>query len=123
MHGEYRHLVHHAALATSMGVPPDQVLLCEDGDAVRLEADGLHRDGAVPGGYLYVDGTVGDVGHGVLRDRRALAEEGVVMVVATVDLHLGQVGHPPQIFTRGWVHAPEAEDLLEEASAVVATAI
>jgi ribonuclease J len=123
VHGEYRHLVHHAALATSMGVAPDQVLLCEDGDAVRLEADGLHRDGSVPGGYLYVDGTVGDVGHGVLRDRRALAEEGVVMVVATVDLHRGQVGHPPQIFTRGWVHAPEAEDLLEEASSVVATAI
>jgi ribonuclease J len=90
---------------------------------VLLEADGLHHDGVVPGGYLYVDGTVGDVGHGVLRDRRALADEGVVMVVATVDLHLGQVGQPPQIFTRGWVHAPEAEDLLEEASQVVATAI
>jgi ribonuclease J len=123
VHGEYRHLVHHADLAISMGVDPSQVLLCEDGHAVRLDGNGLQRDGSVPGGYLYVDGTVGDVGHGVLRDRRALAEEGVVMVVATVDLRRAQLGGPPQIFTRGWVHAPEAEELLEEASQVVATAI
>src|SRR4029077_13708589 len=108
VHGEYRHLVHHAELAREMGVPPDQVVLCEDGDAVRLDAAGLHRDGAVPAGYLYVDGTVGDVGQGVLRDRRMLADEGVVMVVATVDLHGAQVVGAPRVITRGWVHAPEA---------------
>ena len=83
----------------------------------------MRRDGKVPAGYLYVDGTVGDVGHGVLRDRRVLAEEGVVMVVATVDLHRGMLAGPPEIVTRGWVHAPEAEELLEEASGVVADAL
>lgn len=123
VHGEYRHMVHHAALARSMGVPPDQVILCEDGDAVRLDGAGLHRDGVVPAGYLYVDGTVGDVGHGVLRDRRVLAEEGVVMVVATVDLHRKILCGTPEIATKGWVHAPEAEELLEEASQVVAEAL
>ena len=123
VHGEYRHLVHHAELATSMGVPADQVLLCEDGDAVRLDVTGLHRDGTVPAGYLYVDGTVGDVGHGVLRDRRMLADEGVVMVVANVDLHANQVVGTPRVITRGWVHAPEAEDLLEEAVTVVTEAL
>ena len=123
VHGEYRHMVHHAALARGMGVPEDQVILCEDGDAVLLTADGLRRDGAVPAGYVYVDGTVGDIGHGVLRDRKALSEEGVVMVVATVDLHLGRLHGRPQIETRGWVHAPEAEELLEEASKVVADAL
>jgi ribonuclease J len=123
VHGEYRHMVHHAALARSMGVPAEQVLLCEDGDAVRLDAKGLHRDGSVPAGYLYVDGTVGDVSHGVLRDRRVLAEEGVVMVVATVDLHRGIVSGTPEIATKGWVHAPEAEELLGEASQVVAAAL
>ncbi len=123
VHGEFRHLVHHAELARSMGVPDDQVLLCVDGDAVVYDNNGLRRDGTVPCGYVYVDGTVGDVGHGVLRDRRVLAEEGVVMVVATVDLQAGQLGAPPQIATKGWVHAPEAEELLEEASQVVADAL
>lgn len=123
VHGEYRHLVHHAALARSMGVPADQVVLCEDGDAVRLDEGGLHRDGTAPAGYLYVDGTVGDVGHGVLRDRRLLAEEGVVMVVATVDLQRQTLYGDPQIATKGWVHAPEAEELLGDASQAVATAL
>jgi ribonuclease J len=123
VHGEYRHLVHHAQLAVSMGVPADQVVLCEDGDVVTLDAKGLRRDGSVPAGYLYVDGTVGDVSHGVLRDRRMLADEGVVMVVANVDLHSTQVIGTPQVITRGWVHAPEAEDLLEEAVTVVTEAL
>ncbi len=123
VHGEYRHLVHHAQLARSMGVAEDQVLLCEDGDAVRLDETGLHRDGTVPAGYLYVDGTVGDIGHGVLRDRRQLAEEGVVMVVATVDLQRKTLTGAPQIATKGWVHAPEAEELLGEASHAVAEAL
>ena len=61
----------------------------------RSTTTGLRRDGTVPAGYLYVDGTVGDVGHGVLRDRRMLADEGVVMVVATVDLHRRRDRHPP----------------------------
>lgn len=121
VHGEYRHLVHHAALARSMGV--SQVLVCEDGDAIRLDGAGLRRDGTVAAGYLYVDGTVGDVGHGVLRDRRALAEEGVVMVVATVDLQRQALTASPQIETRGWVHAPEAEALLDEAAEAVAEAL
>ncbi len=123
VHGEYRHLSHHAALARSMGVPDEQVLLCVDGDAVRLDDTGLHRDGTVPAGYLYVDGTVGDVGHGVLRDRRLLAEEGVVMVVATVDLQRHALTGDPEIATKGWVHAPESEELLGDASRVVAAAL
>ena len=87
VHGEYRHMANHVRLAASMGITGDRALLCEDGDAVRLDASGLQRDGTVPGGYLFVDGsTVGDIGHGVLRDRMVLAEEGVVMAVATVDL-------------------------------------
>jgi ribonuclease J len=119
VHGEYRHLVNHAHLATQMGVPEEHVVLCEDGDGVVLDDDGLHRGEAVPAGLLYVDGTVGDVEHGVLRDRRVLAEEGVVVVVATVDVHRREVVGSPEIVTRGWVHAPEAEELLEEASATV----
>ena len=81
------------------------------------------RDGKVPAGYVYVDGTVGDIGHGVLRDRQKLAEEGVVMVVVTVDPRQGTLSEAPVIETRGWVHAPEAEALLGEASDVVGAAV
>ncbi|HXQ90822.1 MAG TPA: ribonuclease J [Acidimicrobiales bacterium] len=123
VHGEYRHLVNHIELATRMGVHEDKALLCEDGDSVVLGDNGLRHGDAVPAGFLYVDGTVGDVGHGVLRDRRVLAEEGVVVVVATVDPHAGEVVSDPEIVTRGWIHAPEAEALLGEASDVVRDAL
>jgi ribonuclease J len=123
VHGEYRHMVHHARLAVKMGVDEDKALLCEDGDSVVIADDGVWRGDDVPAGFLYVDGTVGDVGHGVLRDRRVLAEEGVVVVVATVDPHEAEVVSAPEIITRGWIHAPEAEELLEEASQVVRTAL
>jgi ribonuclease J len=123
VHGEYRHLVNHAVLADAMGVETHKVLVCEDGDVLALSDDGLELSGEVPAGYLYVDGTVGDVGHGVLRDRRVLAEEGVVVVVCTVDLHARDLLADPEIVTRGWVHAPEAEELIEEASAAVRAAL
>jgi ribonuclease J len=123
VHGEYRHMVHHVRLGLSMGIAPSKVLLCEDGDAVQLNANGISRDGKVPAGYVYVDGTVGDIGHGVLRDRQKLAEEGVVMVVVTVDPRQGTLSEAPVIETRGWVHAPEAEALLGEASDVVGAAV
>jgi ribonuclease J len=123
VHGEFRHMVHHARLALSMGLDPAKVLLCEDGDVVTLDAKGISRAGRVPAGYVYVDGTVGDIEHGVLRDRKKLAEEGVVMAVVTVDRQEGRLSCPPVIETRGWVHAPEAEELLEEAGQAVGDAV
>jgi ribonuclease J len=119
VHGEYRHLVHHARLAVGMGVAEPKVLLCEDGDVVTLDDAGVGRTGEVPAGYQYVDGIVGDVGHGVLRDRRALSEEGVIVVVVAVDAQGRRILTGPEIITRGWVHAPEAEGLLEDARAAV----
>jgi ribonuclease J len=123
VHGEYRHLMHHARLAVESGVPDDQVLLAEDGDVVQVTADGVDFVGEVPAGYLYVDGIVGDVGRGVLRDRQLLAEEGVVVVIVTVDARTGTVLNGPEIITKGWVYAPEAEKLLDEAREVVLAAI
>ena len=115
VHGEYRHMVAHAKLARSMGVlPDDHVLVCTDGDQLVLDDAGLRVDQTVPAGYLYVDGIIGDVGHGVLRDRRVLAEEGVVVVVVTVDVASGAILLGPEVITRGWVYAPEAEPLLAE---------
>jgi ribonuclease J len=123
VHGEFRHLSVHTRLAMEMGVAPDNVLLAEDGDVVELDGAGCRFAGEVPAGYLYVDGIVGDVGRGVLRDRRVLAEEGVVVVVVTVDAKSAEVLTGPEIITRGWVFAPEAEALLEEARLAVLAGI
>ena len=115
VHGEYRHMVAHAKLARSMGVVDgDHVLVCTDGAQLTLDENGLRHESDVPAGYLYVDGIVGDVGHGVLRDRRVLADEGVVVVVVTLDVKTGAILTGPEVITRGWVYAPEAEPLLTE---------
>jgi ribonuclease J len=124
VHGEYRHLVAHAKLARRMGVADDHVCVCEDGDQIVLTDDGmevLHRE--VPAGYLYVDGIIGDVGAGVLRDRRVLAEEGVVVVVVGIEVRTGAIITGPEIITRGWVYAPEAEDLLDQCAEAVRDAV
>jgi ribonuclease J len=123
IHGEYRHMVANARLGELMDVPRNKVVLCEDGDIIELSDEGLDHAGRVPSGYVYVDGIVGDVGQGVIRDRRVLGEEGVVVVVVTVDMQTGKVLVGPDIITRGWVYAPEAEDLLDEACDRVSTAV
>jgi ribonuclease J len=123
VHGEYRHLRAHAELAVVMGAPRDHVLQAADGDVLELSDDGLAFHSTVPANYLFVDGIVGDVGQGVLRDRKVLAEEGVVVIVATVDGHNRKIITGPEIITRGWVYAPEADALLDEAEATVGAAL
>jgi len=123
VHGEYRHLVANADLGELMGVPRDHVMVCEDGDVLTVDDERVDFAGRVPAGYLYVDGIVGDVGLGVLRDRAVLASEGVVVVVVAVDRQTNKVLVGPEIITRGWVYAPEAEDLLDEACDTIAAAV
>jgi ribonuclease J len=119
VHGEYRHLVSHARIAEDLDMAPERIMVCEDGDQVQLTDTGLLRTGHVHAGYLFVDGIVGDVGRGVLRDRRVLSEEGVVVVIVGVDIQERSVLTGPELITRGWVYAPEAEDLLEEGAELV----
>jgi ribonuclease J len=96
------------------------VLVCEDGDAIAIDERGAEVERrAVPAGYQFVDGITGDVDQGVLRDRRTLAEEGFVVVIVTVDAATGEVVTGPEIVTRGWIHAAEAEELLEDARQAV----
>ncbi len=124
VHGEYHHMINHARLAIASGVAEDSTIVCEDGDRLTLYKDRMEVErGAVPAGYQFVDGIVGDVGHGVLRDRQNLAEEGVVVVIVTLDKKSGEVVTGPEIVTRGWVYAPEAEELLEEARQAVLKSI
>jgi len=120
VHGEYRHMVHHARLAEAVGVPASRVLVCEDGDVLTIDGGAIEVDRrAVPAGYMYVDGIVGDVDQGVLRDRRNLAAEGMVVVIVTVDSATGEIVTGPEIVTRGWIYEAEAADLLEDAKEAV----
>lgn len=116
VHGELRHLAHHARLAREVGIPSDHVLLVEDGDTVDIGAEGCGIGDRVPAGMTFVDGLgIGDVGQAVLRDRRKLAGDGVVVVVVTVDAHSGELLAGPDVINRGFVFEEASEDLIEEA--------
>ncbi|MFC5267945.1 ribonuclease J [Kribbella qitaiheensis] len=105
IHGEFRHLKANAELATSTGVPVDRVIIAEDGVVVDLDRGRARIVGKVEAGYVYVDAmTVGGVTEASLKDRRALAEEGVVTVVLLVDANTGRLAEPPDFLARGFVH-------------------
>ncbi len=115
IHGERRHLAHHAKLATEVGIPPERVLICEDGDVLEV-GEKVRIAERVPAGMTFVDGLgIGDVGEVVLRDRRKLAGEGVVVVVVAIDAHHGQLVSGPDIVNRGFVFEETAGDILEAA--------
>ena len=123
VHGEYRHLLAHSRIAIAMGVPADSVLLCEDGDVVELGDEGIDFGPEVPSSYVFVDGISGDVGLGVLRDRRVLAEEGVVVAVVTVDRRSGELLGRPEVVSRGFLDEAGHEDLAAEARSVIEKAL
>ena len=106
VHGEYAHLVAHRDLAHEMGMSPDRVVLCEDGDQIELTAQGVTHLGSIGGDHLYVDGTVGDLGRAVLGDRRVLGDDGFVAIVVHVDLERGEIIAGPDVISRGWVEQP-----------------
>lgn len=120
VHGEYRHLYQHAKLAESMGMPEDHVLIPETGGVLELTEEGLKRGGTVVSGDLLVDGLgVGDVGESVLRDRKHLSEDGMIIVVLCFDHEEGTLISGPDIITRGFVYVKENEELLDGARDVV----
>ncbi len=114
VHGEYRHLLAHSRLAIEMGVAPDQALVCEDGDVVVLDEGGIDFGGEASGSYVFVDGLSGDVGLGTLRDRRVLAEEGVLVAIVTVDRRSGEIVGGPEVVSRGFLTEGDSADLSEE---------
>lgn len=117
IHGEYRMLWQHAQLATAVGVPAENVFLLDLGDVLEFRADGTAAvTGRVPSGQVFVDGLgVGDVGNIVLRDRRQLSQDGILIAVVTIDKRTGAVVAGPDIVSRGFVYIRESEELLEEA--------
>lgn len=124
VHGEYRHLQLHAELAQSMGVPESNVFVLENGQLLELGPDSGRVVSRGLSGNVYVDGlSVGDIGQVVLRDRRTLSEEGVVIVVVAVDLQMGQVVGEPDVVSRGFVDMREQEALINRTRKLVMSAL
>ncbi len=115
IHGEYRHLMQHKELAEFMGMKAEDVFICEIGQVLELDGETCKKAGAVPSGRVLVDGYgVGDVGNIVLRDRRHLAQDGLIVVVATVEAADQTLISGPDIISRGFVYVRESEELMDE---------
>ena len=124
VHGEYQHLKEHGRLAENMGIPKENIFIMESGDVLALKTESAKVEGKVPAGSVLVDGLgVGDVGNIVLRDRQNLAENGIIIVVLTLEKYTNQILAGPDIVTRGFVYVRESENLIENAKEVVTEAL
>ncbi|MBQ6946843.1 MAG: ribonuclease J, partial [Clostridia bacterium] len=124
VHGEFRHLAANARLAAETGMGEDQIILSAIGNVLELTEKSAKLNGTVQSGQVMVDGIgVGDVGNIVLRDRRILSQEGIIIVVAAIDQKTKTVASGPDIVSRGFIYVRENEDLMEQAQGVVAEAL
>jgi ribonuclease J len=124
VHGEYRHLVKHAEIAESLGMPKENIFVSENGQVLEFTRDRGTALGKVTAGIVLVDGLgVGDVGNIVLRDRRQLSQDGILIIVVTMDKEGGFVVAGPDIVSRGFVYVRESEELMEDAKDKVQQAL
>lgn len=124
VHGEYRHRMAQAGVAEAMGIPQENIVILNSGDVLELNEETCNVVDHVPAGGILVDGLgVGDVGNIVLRDRQNLAQNGIIVVVLTLEKHSNQLLAGPDIVSRGFVYVRESEDLMEEAQTVVDEAV
>lgn len=124
VHGEYRHLIKHANLAKDLGMPSENIVIAENGSVIEISKNGIGINGKIQSGKVLVDGLgVGDVGNIVLRDRRQLSQDGIMIVVVIIDHETCHVVSGPDIVSRGFVYVREAEDLMEEAREKVLSAL
>jgi ribonuclease J len=124
IHGEYRHLCLHANLARSLGIPEDNIFVLEDGDVLELSPEKGRVIGKVASGNIYVDGLgVGDVGHVILRDRKELSRDGVMVVIITMDKQTSKIVGRPELISRGFIDDTEFGGLIEQGREVVMKAL
>jgi len=124
VHGEQRHLKRHAKLARDMGMNPDNIIISDIGKVIELTPESARLNGTVPSGRVFVDGYgVGDVGSVVLRDRKHLAQDGMIVAVLSLSAENGALISGPDIITRGFVYVKESEKLMEELRCVVLEAL
>ena len=114
VHGEYRHLMQHAHLAHKVGIKESNTFIMKIGQVMEIDANSAKIVGSVPSGRVFVDGSgVGDVGNIVIRDRKHLSEDGLIMIVMAIDSATGKVMAGPDVISRGFVYVRESEDLME----------
>lgn len=124
VHGEYRHLVQHGNIARDMGLGSDNIVVAEIGDVIEVDEQKIQIGGRVPSGKVFVDGLgVGDVGNVVLRDRKQLSQDGIMIVVVTLDKATGKILAGPDIVSRGFVYVRESEALIDDARQKVMAAL
>ena len=124
IHGEYKHMIAHKELAEYMGMPASDIFVSEIGKVLEIDEKGARWNGTIPSGKIMVDGSgVGDVGNIVLRDRRHLSQDGLIVVVATVDIDQRVIVSGPDIVSRGFVYVREAEEMMEEVREISRTAL
>ncbi len=124
VHGEYRHLKSHLRIAEHLGIPTENIFILENGNILEITSKSAKITGKVPAGKVLVDGLgVGDVGNIVLRDRKQLSQDGIMIVVVTINKQEGKVVAGPDIVTRGFVYVRESEELMESAREKVKEAL
>ena len=124
VHGEHRHLCTHAKVAAQMGINPKNIVIADIGQIIELTGKSICKNGTVPSGRVLVDGTgVGDVGSVVLRDRKHLAQDGMIVVIVNLSSEDGSLVTGPDILTRGFIYVKESEDLMRELKDVVTETI
>jgi len=124
VHGEYRHLIHHSNLAEEVGIPRENIFIAENGRVLEFTKNSGRMAGKVTAGKVLVDGLgVGDVGNIVLRDRKQLSQDGILIVVVTIDKETTEVVAGPDIISRGFVYVRESEELMEQAREKVKQAL
>jgi ribonuclease J len=124
VHGEYRQLLHHARLALEAGLPQSRILIVEDGQTVELDRESIRLGPRVETGRIYVDGIgIGDVGHVVLRDRKLLAHDGLMVVSVTVDRESGALRARPEVISRGLIDPQLSHEIIEDAATAAAQAV
>lgn len=124
LHGEYRHLSVHAKIALQMGVDPKNIVISDIGQVIELTNRSIKRNGSVPSGKVFVDGTgVGDVGAVVLRDRKHLAQDGMIVVIVNLSSEDGSLVSGPDIITRGFIYVKESEEMMCDLKEIVVSAL
>lgn len=123
IHGDFHHLSQHAGIAREMGLPPESVLLAETGDRIEITPESASIVGKSPVGSVFIDGTLDEVDEMVIRDRRHIAADGIVMPIVVINKHTGEVESPPEMVRRGFVWAQDTESLFQDASRIVLEAI
>ncbi len=124
VHGEQKHLQKHKLLAQAMGISQENIIIADNGTLVEMNEKSIKASGVVPAGKVLVDGSgVGDVGNIVLKDRKNLSQDGIIIIAAAVETGSGYIVSEPEIVTRGFVYVKEAEQLIDEAKAVAYDAL